>query len=146
MTNKQAATRFFASLAAIAALTVTAGAQPTSAPGVAAPGAAAGVFVTSSRFSEPTGEAMYARVCAGCHMPDGKGAVGAGFYPSLAKNEKLASSAYPVMVLTKGLNGMPPLGNMMTDSQVADVVNYVRTNFGNKYRDRDKPADVGPLR
>ena len=146
MMNRPAFTRTLAIIAAIAALTVTAGAQPTSAPGVAAPGATSGDFVVASRFSETSGEAMYARVCAGCHMPDGRGAVGAGFYPALAKNEKLASSGYPVMVLMKGLNGMPPLGNMMTDSQVAEVVNYVRINFGNKYRDSLKPAEVSPLR
>ena len=28
---------------------------------------------------------------------------------------------------------MPPLGQMMSDQQVADVVNYVRTHFGNSY-------------
>ena len=28
---------------------------------------------------------------------------------------------------------MPPLGDMMTDEQVADVVNYVRNNFGNSH-------------
>ena len=30
---------------------------------------------------------------------------------------------------------MPPLGGMMSDDQVADVVNYVRSHFGNDYRD-----------
>ncbi len=28
---------------------------------------------------------------------------------------------------------MPPVGSMMSDEQVADVVNYVRTHFGNSY-------------
>jgi mono/diheme cytochrome c family protein len=79
-------------------------------------------------------------------MPGGVGAQGAGFYPALAKNEKLAAGAYPVMVLTKGLNGMPPLGDMMSDQQVADVVNYVRTHFGNSYKDPVKAADVKALR
>ncbi len=144
--NKFAFTRSLAFLGAIAAVSAVVGAQSNSSPGVAAPGAVSGDFVSSNKFSETTGEAMYARVCAGCHMLDGKGAVGAGFYPSLAKNEKLISVGYPVMVLLMGKNGMPPLGDMMTDQQVADVVNYVRTNFGNKYRDKVKPADVRPLR
>jgi mono/diheme cytochrome c family protein len=30
---------------------------------------------------------------------------------------------------------MPPVGEMMSDQQVADVVNYVRSQFGNDYRD-----------
>ena len=66
--------------------------------------------------------------------------------PALAKNEKLAAGGYPVLVLMKGLNGMPAVGQMMTDQQVADVVNYVRTHFGNKYKDAVTPADVQPLR
>lgn len=79
-------------------------------------------------------------------MPDAKGAKGAGFFPALAGNKKLAASGYPVYVVLKGMNGMPPVGAMMTDQQVADVVNYVRTNFGNKYRDSVKPAEVQALR
>ena len=31
---------------------------------------------------------------------------------------------------------MPPFGEMMSDDQVAAVVNYVRTHFGNKYQRR----------
>ena len=29
-------------------------------------------------------------------------------------------------------NTMPPLGQTLTDQQVADVITYVRNNFGNK--------------
>ncbi len=89
---------------------------------------------------------MYRRVCAACHMPDAKGAVGAGAYPALAANKKLAASGYPAYVVVNGLNGMPPIGAMMTDQQVADVVNYVRTNFGNKYKDRLTAADIQAIR
>ncbi|CAN5379463.1 hypothetical protein BH10PSE13_BH10PSE13_12000 [soil metagenome] len=35
-------------------------------------------FVTGGKFSEPPGEQMSRRVCAACHMPDAKGATGAG--------------------------------------------------------------------
>ena len=98
-------------------------------------GDADGAFVMSGRFSEPDGEKMYRRVCAACHMADGMGAIGAGNYPALVKNPKLAVSGYPMLVVMKGLNGMPPIGDMMTDQQVADVVNYIRTHFGNKYKD-----------
>ena len=110
------------------------------------PGDADGAFVVGTKFSEPDGAHMFKRVCAGCHMPDAKGAKGAGFFPALAGNKKLAASGYPVYVVLKGMNGMPPVGAMMTDQQVADVVNYVRTNFGNKYRDSVKPAEVQALR
>ena len=53
-------------------------------------------------FSEQTGEALYANVCAACHMPDGQGAVGAGKYPALAKNENLEAGGYPVTIVVQG--------------------------------------------
>jgi mono/diheme cytochrome c family protein len=86
-------------------------------------------------FSEAGGEELYANVCQGCHMPDGKGATGAGTYPSLAGDKALEAAAYPVHVVVNGLHAMPPVGVMMNDDQVAAVVNYVRTHFGNDYRD-----------
>jgi mono/diheme cytochrome c family protein len=142
-----------AGIALAAALAASAGAQTAgeaaTAAAMAGPagGDADGAFVVGSKFSEPDGEKMYRRVCAGCHMPDAKGvSTGAGFYPALAGNKKLASSGYPVYVVTHGMNGMPAVGQMMSDEQVAGVVNYVRTNFGNRYRDKVKPADVASVR
>jgi hypothetical protein len=44
-------------------------------------------------------------------------------------------------VMLKGQKGMPPAGQMMSDQQIADVVNYVRTHFGNAYGDGVSPAD-----
>lgn len=49
-------------------------------------------------------------------------------------------------VLLGGLKDMPPLGSMMSDAQVADVVNYVRTHFGNAYPDAVSAADVSAAR
>jgi mono/diheme cytochrome c family protein len=39
-----------------------------------------------------------------------------------------------------------PLGGMMSDDQVADVVNYVRSHFGNDYRDAVSAATVRAAR
>lgn len=117
------------------------------APQTLKPGDADGAFVTAGKFSEPDGEKLYRRVCAGCHMPDAGGvSTGAGFYPALARNPKLAAGGYPVYVVLKGMNGMPAVGQMMTDQQVADVVNYVRGSFGNRYRDKVSPAEVQAAR
>ena len=49
------------------------------------------------RFTHQDGEAIYRNVCAGCHMPDGRGASGAGAYPALARNAKLEAAGYPVL-------------------------------------------------
>jgi mono/diheme cytochrome c family protein len=131
------------SLALAGALAASAGAQPaaTAASPVRADAASA-----ATDFSALTGEDLYKRVCAACHMPDAKGAEGAGAYPALASNPRLGSGGYPLYVVMKGRNGMPPLGDLMTDAQVADVINYVRTHFGNDYHDAVLPADVSALR
>jgi mono/diheme cytochrome c family protein len=140
MNRKPALALLVGCLALTAALAASAGAQPSASPvGADAESAAGG-------FRDPAGEDLFMRVCAACHMPDGKGAEGAGFYPALAGNPRLSSGAYPIYVVMNGMNGMPPLGELMTDEQVADVVNYVRTHFGNDYRDAVLPAQVGALR
>jgi mono/diheme cytochrome c family protein len=41
---------------------------------------------------------------------------------------------------------MPPFRGHFTDSQVADVVNYVRTHFGNRFKGEVKPAEVQGMR
>ncbi len=93
-------------------------------------------------FTEQGGEAVYRSVCAGCHMPEGHGARGAGSYPSLADNPRLAASGYPVAVVLKGQKAMPPFGGSLTDEQVAGVVGFIRTHFGNSYADAPTAADV----
>lgn len=92
------------------------------------------------------GEVIYRTVCQGCHMPDAQGAVGAGAYPALANDPKLAAAGYPVLVVVNGSKGMPPFGAPLDDEQVAAVVNYVRSHFGNSYPDSVSPDDVGVAR
>src|SRR6516225_8767139 len=84
-------------------------------------------FANPTRFMPQTGEALYADICQGCHMPAGEGAFGAGRYPALANNPNLASAAHPLSQVINGYKGMPPFGALLTDAQVAAVVNYVRT-------------------
>ena len=99
-----------------------------------------------SPFPFQGGEAIYKGVCQGCHMPDAKGAVGAGAYPALATNAHLETAAYPVSIVLKGQKAMPFFAMQLNDQQIADVVNYVRSHFGNKYGDKVKPEDVKALR
>lgn len=100
----------------------------------------------SQTFVEKTGEEIYANVCQGCHMPEGKGAVGAGVYPALANNKNLEAASYPIYVIINGSKGMPPVGLMMNDEQVAAVVNFVRTSFGNSYQDKVTAKDAKEAR
>jgi len=97
-------------------------------------------------FALQGGEAIYKGICQGCHMADAKGASGAGAYPALAGNPKLATASYVARIVLKGQKGMPALGDNLSDSQVADVVNYVREHFGNRFKGEVKPADVQGMR
>jgi mono/diheme cytochrome c family protein len=98
------------------------------------------------RFTEATGEELFASACQGCHMSDGKGAIGAGTYPSLVQDSHLETGGYPLYVVVRGQRAMPPIGAMMSDAQVAAVVNYVRTHFGNQYQDAVTTDDVKRVR
>ena len=103
------------------------------------------------------GQEVYSHICQACHMPEGQGAVGAGHYPKLAGDPALASWQYVVMTVLGGRNGMPAFGDPahhdptnfgavhLSDQKVAEVVNYVRSHFGNKYKDKVTASQVAKL-
>jgi len=124
-------------VAAILCLAGSASAQAPTDPGV---------FGDRFRFMETSGEAVYQSVCAGCHMADGRGAEGAGRYPSLAADPRLAVAGYPIAVVLGGRRAMPAFGRLLTDRQVAEVVTYLRTNFENDYKDAVQLEEVKSLR
>jgi mono/diheme cytochrome c family protein len=114
-------------------------------------GAAGGVYADDAAFTSTegigplNGQQIFERICAGCHMSAAEGAAGAGFYPKLAGDPKLVSWEYAALTLLNGRNGMPPFGLpaaqaqqtrsvQLSDAQIADVINYVRGHFGNKFK------------
>ncbi len=127
-------------IAALAAVVALGAASVAFADGAQDMGA--GAMNRGGPYDFQGGKAIYTNVCQGCHMPDAKGAVGAGMYPALASNAKLETAGYPVSVVTHGQKAMPAFGTLLNDQQIADVVNYVRTSYGNKYKDKVKPEDV----
>jgi mono/diheme cytochrome c family protein len=99
------------------------------------------------------GRQIYEHICQGCHMADGGGAVGAGHYPALAKDPTLVSRQYMALTILAGRRNMPAFGAKhavgfggppvtLTEAQIAAVINYVRTNFGNHYKDSITTAEV----
>jgi mono/diheme cytochrome c family protein len=92
-----------------------------------------------------TGEEVYRYVCQACHMEGGKGAVGAGTFPALANNPKLGTPAFGIYMVEKGKGGMPYFSDSLTPAQVAAVLTYVRTHFGNNYPEPITAADVQPF-
>lgn len=102
--------------------------------------------IRAGAYPQQSGEALYTGICQGCHMPNAQGAVGAGAYPALAGDIRLAAAVYPLTVLLNGQRAMPPLGEDLSDEQVANVINYIRTHFGNHYKDAVTPAAVKAAR
>jgi mono/diheme cytochrome c family protein len=99
-------------------------------------------FSSGYRFVEMSGEELYVNVCRGCHMVDAMGASGAGSYPSLVANRNLEASGFAIDLVLNGRRAMPRFGEMMSDDQIAAVVNYLRTHFGNSYQDAVTAKDV----
>ncbi len=137
-TSRPGTTALLGSLLALSSLAASA-ASDASAPITAG-------LSEGFRFGQKDGESLYRAVCQSCHMPEGQGAVGAGMYPALAGNPKLAASRYPAYNVLNGRKGMPGFKNMLDDEQIAAVTNYVRTHLGNNYKDAITAADVKAMR
>jgi mono/diheme cytochrome c family protein/glucose/arabinose dehydrogenase len=83
------------------------------------------------RFS--AGREIYQTLCATCHQPDGRGRE--DLAPSLVGDElALGPPGIPVRVVLHGKEGetglMPPLGGVLSDDQIADVLTYIRREWG----------------
>jgi mono/diheme cytochrome c family protein len=82
--------------------------------------------------------------------------VGAGFFPKLAADKNFVSWQFVALTVLDGRNGMPPFGfpvgrgadsgpAHLSDAQIADVVNYVRSHFGNAYKADVTAAQIAAL-
>ena len=89
-------------------------------------------------------------------MQGGRGAVGAGHFPALANDRTLKSRQYMALTILMGRRNMPAFGAKhaigfggppatLNEEQIAAVVNYVRTHFGNRYTDSITAAEVAAL-
>jgi mono/diheme cytochrome c family protein len=116
----------------------------------------AGMF-GAGHVESKSGEVIYREICQGCHMPDGRGASGAGHYPALAGDRALRSAQFMALTLIEGRRNMPAFGGIsqegfsyivptLDDEQIAAVTNYVRTHFGNQFKGTISAAEVKALR
>ncbi len=89
------------------------------------------------------GKSVYDGQCASCHAGDGRGMP--PHFPPLAGNQsiQMSSAVNPIrMVLNGGYPpgtaanprpyGMPPFAQSLTDDEVAAVVTYIRSSWGNR--------------
>ncbi len=106
----------------------------------AAPSASAG---SARSGGARAGEMIFAANCTGCHGAAGAGQP--GIFPSLRANPYVSGDPKRVIHTVKfGLTGkivakgaafdgqMPAWTGTLTDPQIADVITYIRTSWGNK--------------
>jgi len=99
------------------------------------PGAAAPITPLSAdeqrRFD--AGSEVYKNVCQACHQADGRGQdkIAANLIGSVLA---LAPPDVPARILLNGKEGpiglMPPVGQVFTDDQIANVLTYIRREWG----------------
>ncbi len=87
------------------------------------------------------GEAIYSTFCSACHQGDGTGA--SGRFPPLAGTEWVSGDTDRLIsILLKGMDeaievngeqysGVMPQHAFLSDSEIAAVLTYIRSNFGN---------------
>lgn len=103
---------------------------------------AAGGSEAGGSEAKPDGAGIYSAQCSTCHQANGQGVPGA--FPPLAGSEWLQADAeIPVAIVHDGLQGqievagntfegvMPGLGAQLSDAELAAVLSYARSQWGN---------------
>jgi mono/diheme cytochrome c family protein len=101
------------------------------------------VDISENSLLMTLGKTIYMGQCASCHGPQGRGAP--PNYPPLAGNPsiQMQSAVNPIrMVLNGGYPpgtaqnpmpfGMPPFAQNLSDDEIAAVVTYIRSSWGNR--------------
>ena len=97
-----------------------------------------------ARAQSPDGKALFLKNCAACHQATGKGIPGA--FPALAGSKFVTGDhAEVATVLLKGRGGMPDFSENISDADMAAILTYVRSSWGNK-ADALTEAEVLKLR
>lgn len=94
------------------------------------------------------GGKVYTAKCAGCHQPNGQGLPPT--FPALAHGKvaagPLAGAVDMVMNGSKANPAMPAWKDQLSDTELAQVVTYVRNDFGNSTGDAVQPKDIAAAR
>jgi cytochrome c6 len=76
------------------------------------------------------GKTLFAKNCAACHQANGRGIPGA--FPALVASPVAIGPADAVAeVLLKGRGGMPDFSTSLDDADIAAVLTYARSSWGN---------------
>ena len=85
----------------------------------------------------PDGKNLYMQTCAACHQRDGNGLPGA--FPPLAKSTVVTNDNPETLIriILQGYDArteygiMPAFADQLSDGEIAAIVNYERSNWGN---------------
>ena len=84
------------------------------------------IAVCSSPAVAQDAAATYKAKCAMCHGPDGKGGK-MGTRDFASPEVKAQTDAQLTDIITKGKGKMPPYGGKLKDTEVKDLVTYIRS-------------------
>jgi len=100
--------------------------------------------LAGSALAAPTGAVLFAQNCSACHQAAGQGVPGA--YPALAGNTFVRGDPKTVAsVVLHGRGGMPSFSDDLSNADIAAVLTYVRSSWGNHASAVD-PAVVAAAR
>ena len=97
------------------------------------------------RSTTVDGDELYTMRCASCHGADGSGS--AEVFPALAGDPFVVAEDPTGAILTvlNGRGGMPRWADELSDAEIAAILSYVRTSFGN-HASEVAPQEVARLR
>lgn len=111
-------------------------------------------FSPEVKESISRGARIYNNFCASCHLSGGEGI--AGTFPPLKDSDWLTEKrAETISAIKHGIRGpivvndvkydnlMPDLG--LTDEEVADVLNYIHSSWGNKMKEPYTVEEVAAI-
>jgi mono/diheme cytochrome c family protein len=85
----------------------------------------------TASLAAPTGLQLFGDNCAACHMRTGAGIPGA--FPALKANKFVTGDPKAVsQTVLNGRGGMPAFKTSMNDADMATVLTFVRSSWGNK--------------
>jgi cytochrome c6 len=92
--------------------------------------ALAAILLLGGAARAQDGKTLFAKNCAACHQAKGQGIAGA--FPALAGNSFVQGAPLEVAtVLLKGRGGMPDFSSSLNDGDIAQVLSFVRSSWGN---------------